>query len=149
MSKICIVHHVPRARCPEECLAPLAQTREMSRGARQHAIADWTRACFGDAEALSVPQRGIRLLEEAIEAAQAAGVPLEKAQELLAYVYKREVGELAQELGGVSVCVLALAEAAGVDADDAECTEIARVLSKDPAYFAARNAAKNAAGFKV
>lgn len=43
----------------------------------------------------------------------------------------------------------ALAYAAGIDADAAECAEIDRILSKPPEWFTARNAAKNAAGFDV
>jgi NTP pyrophosphatase (non-canonical NTP hydrolase) len=120
---------------------------EIQRCARQAAISLWARACFGDEEALSVPQRGLRLLEEAIEAAQAAGVDAETAKHLVDFVYSRPVGEVAQELGGVAVCVLALAEAAGVDAETEECREIDRVIAIDPDHFAARNAAKNAAGF--
>lgn len=125
------------------------KAEDLNRHGRQAAIARWARECFGDEEADSVPQRGLRLLEEAIEAAQAAGVDREQAAKLVEFVYARPVGEVAQELGGVAVCVLALAEAAGVDAEFEECREINRVLMIDRDHFARRNAAKNAAGFKV
>lgn len=120
---------------------------DMNRTGRQAAISRWARDCFGDEEATSIPQRALRLLEEAIEAAQAAGVDREVAGNLVEFVYSRPVGEVGQELGGVAVCVLALAEAAGVDAETEECREIDRVLTLDRPHFTARNAAKNAAGF--
>jgi NTP pyrophosphatase (non-canonical NTP hydrolase) len=124
------------------------EVKPHARHARQLAVRCWAAACFGETETTSVEQRGIRLLEEAIEAYQAAGASEAMAHELVRYVFQRPKGELAQELGGVAVTTLLLAEAAGVDADDAECKEIARVLSKSPQEFAARNAAKNAAGFE-
>lgn len=61
----------------------------------------------------------------------------------------KEPGELSQELGGVGVTLLALAAAANVSADDAELTEIRRVLSKPLEHFWARNKVKNDAGFNA
>jgi len=119
----------------------------MRRDTRQHTIARWCAEAFGQEHASSLPQRGIRLLEEAIEAAQAAGCSADMAHRLVDFVFGRPVGELRQELGGVGLCLLALANAAGLSADDAEDEEARRVLSKPRAEFTARNAAKNAAGF--
>jgi NTP pyrophosphatase (non-canonical NTP hydrolase) len=123
------------------------RAEDMTRSGRQAAISRWARECFGVEEATSPEQRGLRLLEEAIEAAQAAGVDRDAAANLVRFVYSRPVGEVAQELGGVAVCALALAEAVGADAETEECREIDRVLAIDRAHFTARNAAKNAAGF--
>lgn len=92
-------------------------------------------------------QRAVRFLEEAIEAYQAAGGSEYMARRLVTYVFQRPAGTLAQELGGVGVTVLALAQAAGISADAEEEREIARVLSKPIEHFAERNEAKNAAGF--
>ena len=122
---------------------------DMHRDARQTAIAEWCVAAFGESHAASIPQRGIRLVEESLEAAQAAGCDRAMVHKLVDYVYDRPVGDLFQELGGVSVTLLALAAAAGLSADQAESVEIQRVLSKALAYFTERNAAKNAAGFNV
>ena len=66
---------------------------------------------------------------------------------LIDHVYAKAVGELGQEVGGLGVTLLALAEAAGISADAAELREIERVRSKPLAGFSARNAAKKAAGF--
>jgi NTP pyrophosphatase (non-canonical NTP hydrolase) len=112
-------------------------------------IASWAELAFGRQEATSIPQRGLRLLEEAVEAFQACGGDEAKAHQLVAYVFGRDKGQVGQELGGVAVCVLALAAAAGLSADEEEAREIHRVLSKPLAEFTARNAAKNAAGFLV
>jgi hypothetical protein len=124
-------------------------TLAMKRDQRQKAIAGWAERAFGSEEATSIPQRGLRLLEEAIEAFQACGGDEAKAHELVSFVFGRDKGMLGQELGGVAVCVLALAAAAGTSADQEEAREISRVLGKPVAEFTARNGAKNAAGFKI
>lgn len=118
-----------------------------ARSARQAVVYSWCSAAFGQAHATSVAQRGLRLAEEAVEVAQAAGVDLEQLLNLVRFVYSRPVGELGQELGGVGVTVLALAAAADLDAETEEAREVARVLSKPLSHFHARNEAKNAAGF--
>lgn len=118
-----------------------------TRDERQAEVIVWARRVFGDDEAVSLPQRGLRLLEEAIGAFQAAGGNPGQAHRLIDYVFSRRAGVLSQELGGVGVTVLALAAAAGISADEAERMEIERVLSRLPEHWAARNAVKNAAGF--
>jgi hypothetical protein len=119
------------------------------RGNRQWRVGTWCIAAFGQEEATNLPQRGLRLLEEAAETAQATGVPRDKATAIINYVYDRPPGSTAQELGGVQLCCLALAEAAQLDADECELREVNRVLAKPLAHFAARNKAKNDAGFLV
>lgn len=119
----------------------------LPRDIRQEDVGRWCAAAFGASHASSLPQRGVRLLEEAIELAQACGVPEDMAAKLVAFVYSRPVGEIGQELGGVGLTTLALAHAAGLSADAAEKAELERVLSKPLAHFHARNEAKNAAGF--
>lgn len=114
---------------------------------RQTQVSAWITAAFGAEQATSVRQRGVRMLEEAIEAYQAAGCDGAMAHDLVAYVFGRPVGELGQELGGVAVGLLGLANAAGLSAEAEEVREVTRVLSKPLEYFAARNAEKNAAGF--
>ena len=123
--------------------------RNLPRDQRQVMITDWAKMAFGGVEATSLPQRGLRLLEEAIEAFQACGGDEAIAHKLVAYVFARPPGEIGQELGGVAVTVLALAAAAGLSADEEECREVHRVLSKPLREFTERNANKNAAGFKI
>jgi NTP pyrophosphatase (non-canonical NTP hydrolase) len=119
------------------------------RDARQKTVADWCAAAFGIDHASSLPQRGIRLVEEAIEAAQAAGCERAMVHKLVDYVFDRPAGTIAQELGGVGVTALALAQAAGLSADKCEADEVARVLAKPLEHFTARNQVKNAAGFNT
>jgi len=119
------------------------------RDARQKRVAEWCAAAFGVGQASSVEQRGLRLLEEAIEAYQAAGCNPEQAHKLVDFVFARPPGALAQELGGVGITTLALANACGASAEAEEVRELNRVLSKPLAHFAARNQAKNDAGFEA
>lgn len=122
---------------------------EANRDELQKKMLAWSIECFGKEEATSIAQRALRLLEEAIELAQAAGVPGTMVEQLGSYVYARPPGTLSQEVGGVSVTLLVLCAAAGLSADQEERREIERVLSKPPLHFAARNANKNEAGFKI
>lgn len=140
--------------CPtlcEACLHNRALVNELrdARERRQRDIFAWTKEAFGEAEATSFEQRGLRLLEEAIEAYQAVGGHADVAHRLVDFVFGRPVGDIAQELGGVQVCVLALAASVEASADEEERREVARVLSKPVEHFRKRNAAKNAAGFKA
>lgn len=121
----------------------------VERDQRQKIVAEWCRAAFGDKQATALPQRGVRLLEEAIEAYQAAGGYKTMAHLLVDFVFERPVGQLNQELGGVAVTLLALAQAAGLSADAEEVREIQRILAKPLAEFTARNEVKNAAGFNA
>jgi hypothetical protein len=114
---------------------------------RQRLVAWWCATAFGVGQASSVEQRGLRLAEEAIEAAQAAGCDPAQLHKLIDYVYARPAGTMERELGGVSITTLALADAVGISADDAELAELDRVLAKPLEHFTARNQAKNDAGF--
>jgi hypothetical protein len=136
-------------RLQSERFDSLAVERNLPRDQRQAMIARWAEMAFGRDQATSIPQRGLRLLEEAIEAFQACGGDEAIAHKLVAFVFARPPGTVGQELGGVAVTVLALAAAAGVSADEEECREIHRVLSKPLREFTERNANKNAAGFLI
>lgn len=128
--------------------AELAVARAL-RSERQQQVYAWAFRCFGMAHATDPRQRGLRMLEEAIELYQATDGDQAKAHQLVDFIFARPKGEIGQELGGLGVTLLALAAAVGKDADAEEATEVARILSKPPEHFAARNAAKNAAGFDV
>ena len=77
------------------------------------------------------------------------GQPRAMAHKLVDFVFSRPKGEIAQELGGVGVTVLLLAEAAGCSAEMEEAREVLRVLAKPLAHFKARTQAKTEAGFLV
>lgn len=127
----------------------LCRVASETRPGRQKRVHDWCAAAFGAGHAASVPQRGIRHAEEAIEAAQAAGCDPQMLHRLIDYVYSKPPGNIAQEIGGSGITLLALAQAAGIDADAEEVRELNRVLAKPLEHFAARNKVKNDAGFNV
>jgi hypothetical protein len=126
----------------EELVASRHQLNEF-----QKIVYDWAVACFGLAHVQDRTIRGMRLLEEALEFAQAVNVPMEKCREIADYVYSRPAGEPSQELGGVAVTMLAAASSIGVHAHDVVQAEVSRVLAKSPEYFAARNQTKVDLGF--
>jgi hypothetical protein len=66
--------------------------QSFSRDQRQAMLVDWARLAFGDVEATSVAQRGLRLLEEAIEAFQACGCDEALAHKLVTFVFARPPG---------------------------------------------------------
>lgn len=119
------------------------------RTARQFMISAWARETFGIAETTSLPQRALRLLEEAVELYQAAGGDQTQAHQLVDFVFARPAGDVSMEVGQVGVSILVFAEAAELRADECERNEVSRVMAKPKEHFAARNAAKNAAGFLV
>ena len=120
-----------------------------ARDERQKQVSDWCAAAFGADHAASIPQRGIRHAEEAIETAQASGCDPAMIHKLVDYIYEKPAGALSQEIGGSGLTLLALAQAAGLSADDEERLEVERVLAKPLSHFAARNKVKNDAGFNV
>lgn len=128
---------------PRAVLTP----EQAGRDARQATVVAWASAAFGTEQTTNIEQRGLRLAEETIEACQAAGCDAAMLHKLIDYVYSRPVGAVAQELGGVGLCTLAMANAAGLSADAIEQAEVARVLAKPIQMFSARNKDKNDAGF--
>ncbi|HKV94926.1 MAG TPA: hypothetical protein VJW20_20440 [Candidatus Angelobacter sp.] len=130
--------------------------RELSnRDARQESVHKWCAEAFGDAHAGDPATRGLRLLEEAIEAYQSAtlGLPVDEiratAHKLVDHVFNRVTGDLVQEIGGVGVTLLALCSSVGVSADYAELQEYCRVKSKPLAHFRQRQQTKKDAGFDL
>jgi len=76
-------------------------------------LAEWLIEALGKETLMSPQDRAIRVLEEAIELAQAVGIPESKAAELLRYVYARPVGEPTQEIAGVINAALLTAHGLG------------------------------------
>ncbi len=117
-----------------------------SRSRRQQAVATWVADTFGAPLLHDLRERASRLLEEAIEVAQAAGLDRDSAVRLVNHVFSKPPGRLRQEIGGVGVCLLALAESADLDADSEEKAEFARVSALTRQHFEARQQAKADAG---
>ena len=114
----------------------------------QRIVFEWGRRAFGEDHMRDKQVRALRLVEEAIEYAQACGVPEEKIGACKNLVYSRPVGAAFQELGGVLVTALAAASSQYYKAEEVLEEEILRVLSKPPEHFAKRNEEKIDAGLR-
>lgn len=75
----------------------------------QARIRRWVTSRLGVA-AMAPEERATRFLEEALEVAQAMGVKQEQATRLVAHVYAKEAGVMAQELGAAGITLAACAE---------------------------------------
>ena len=112
---------------------------------RQEAVLAWAVSTFGEV-AKNRDERAARLVEEAVEVAQAEGVPAEVLERIVRRVYSRPVGDAAQEIGGLAITLDALAENIGVCVNDAALNELARVLALPKDHFAKKHAEKVADG---
>jgi hypothetical protein len=120
----------------------------MTRDEKQNVLWNWIRNVFGDG-ALGTEERIARLLEEVIELAQAENFAVEKITQLVEYVYSRPPGEPFQEVGGISVTLLAYCQATGISADEAENTELKRIYSHTREHFRERQNKKAEVGISV
>lgn len=93
----------------------------------QSRITSWVRKVFTEAEYTNAPERSLRVVEEAIELAQACGIDADTLHRLVDYVCGRPVGDPQQEIAGCLVTVYAAAAALNVDADEALENEISRI----------------------
>lgn len=123
--------------------------KDVIRDERQAKIGQWVQECFGPDQASSIEQRALRLMEEVVELAQVSNCNKQQLHHLIEYVYRRESGNQAQEIGGVALCLMAYGAAAELSIDACELQELNRVLSKSPEVFNVRNSEKNAAGLEA
>src|ERR1035437_3281364 len=111
---------------------------------------DWGTRSFGGSQMLNPGTRSLRVVEEAVELAQACNVPQETIELCVREVYSRPKGDVNQEVGGVLMTIyLFIASLCHHDPEWYFVTELRRVLAKSPKHFADRNAAKIAAGLDV
>lgn len=122
---------------------------EQNRSLRQAEVYDWASETFGVEHASNVEQRGLRFGEEAIELCQTVGVDSATLHKLVDYIYAKPPGEIMNELGGVGITLLCLAQGVQISADFAESREFERVRALPREHFQARNKVKNDAGFNV
>jgi len=97
----------------------------------QAGVRKWMDECFTQATVTNRRERAFRFLEEALELFQAMGCSQEEASELLTYVFGRPAGEVAQEVGGVTITLAALCNAAGVNLNQAAVLELNLVNSPE------------------
>lgn len=96
----------------------------------QGRVQPWMTACFGAEISADRVERGDRLLEEVFELLQSGGYDPSRVQSLRDYVWGREIGEPAQEVGGVMVTLAAYCLAHGLDMHAAGETELVRIWTK-------------------
>ena len=93
----------------------------------QARVHKWVVSCFGEAVAADGRERNHRFLEEALELVQSTGCTASEAQQLVDYVFGRDIGEPGQEVGGVMNTLAALCNAHGLDLEGEAEKELARV----------------------
>lgn len=108
---------------------------------KPHDALEWTVETFG-AIGLDRQERAKRLLEEAMELAQAEGVSDLVVGRLLARVYARPPGDTQREIGQAMFTLAVLAANLGMNAVEAFHEEFNRVRNIPKAEWAKRHAAK-------
>ncbi len=96
----------------------------------QKCVQPWMMACFGAEISADKAERNHRFFEEATELVQACGMTASEAHQLVDYTFGRDIGEPAQEVGGVMVTLAALCLANGMDMHAAGETELTRIWTK-------------------
>ncbi len=96
----------------------------------QEEVASWVDQCFGPESAADVTIRIHRFIEEAIELAQAVECPKKDVLALVEYVYSRPVGDIYQEVGGVTTTLTALCNSLSLPLGWAADTELQRAWEK-------------------
>jgi len=92
-------------------------------------VAEWVRTRIG-ADHMNSRERSMRLLEEAVELAQAEGISWGLAAKQVAHVYDREPGEPSQEAAGVAICLLGWCASTSHTFEDLATKELARIEAK-------------------
>jgi hypothetical protein len=92
-------------------------------------VAEWVVSRIGSA-GMDRRERALRLLEEAVELAQAEGITLAQVARQVAHVYERPAGDPEQEAGGVAVCLLGWCAATGAGFAYIAELEMARIEAK-------------------
>lgn len=104
-------------------------------------ILNWAVTTFGPV-ALDPVERSARIVEEAVEVAQADGVPVAMLHAIIERAYSRPKDTVAKELGGLLVTVYACAALSDLDPQLLLSGEVDRVLSKPREHWAAKHDAK-------
>jgi NTP pyrophosphatase (non-canonical NTP hydrolase) len=101
----------------------------------QRMAARWSYLVFGEHQSRITPKiRAMRILEEAIELAQAEGVTGKELRVIAAQVYSKSPGDPMKELGALMVTAANYAEQIGADLEEAFWLEYERIL--DPEIMA-------------
>lgn len=93
----------------------------------QARVGQWVQKCFGSEIARNLGERAMRVVEEAVELAQSAGVTEAQVRRIVERVFSRAPGKLYQEVGGVGITLLAFGEAADITVAKATQDELLRI----------------------
>lgn len=99
-------------------------------GGFQGRVLNWFKTCFGDEALSDLEKRGDRLLEEVFELLQSGGYDPARVDRLRNYVWSRDAGNPAQEVGGVMTTLAAYCGAHEIDMAAAGEAELIRVWEK-------------------
>lgn len=105
----------------------------------------WAVRCFGKEHVEDNQVRALRLVEEAVELAQAVGCKYSDIAEVCVVVYQNPPGIPYREVGGVMLTLAVFCENGIMEMEDEFERELLRVLDKeanDPGYFQERNLKK-------
>ncbi len=122
----------------------VGRVRELERDTEARAV-NWVRTRVGPEEARR-ETRSIRLLEEALELAQAEGVHVDWAHNMVEHVFGRPAGDPLREAAAVASTLYAYCGAVGVRVADIAAEELARNEARSVEDIQASLARKRAAG---
>lgn len=108
----------------------------------------WLVSRLGE-QSLDRRERALRIVEEAVELAQAEGISQSQVIITSDRVYNRPVGEPAQEVGGLMVCVHGWIASTGENLDALTEREVSRIESVPAAVTRAKHDEKARAGTTV
>lgn len=111
------------------------------RGPQQEML-EWACDTFTIEVAMDRRERALRMIEEAIELAQACGLEIPDLGIVISRVYDRPAGEPVKEIGQAGMCLALLAELYDCDLPYEMCREFMRVQSIPKDEWARRHAAK-------
>lgn len=113
---------------------------------RQKRVAAERAKVFGPLDGRDIGNAVMRVVEEAVETAQALGLDRADVLVLVAHVYGKPAGDPANELGQTRLATMGLAAALHVDAEGLERIAAANFLNADIDALRAKAAAKRKAG---
>lgn len=92
-------------------------------------VANWVCTRIGPKH-MRPRERAMRLLEEAIELAQAEGITAEQVSRQVEHVFGRPAGEPRQEAAAVAVCLYGWCAATSVTLDEIATEEVERIEAR-------------------
>lgn len=95
----------------------------------ENRVESWVRTRLGD-DHMNRRERAMRLVEEAVELAQAEGITRDQVVRQTNHVYSRSPGDPKQEAAGIAVCLFGYCAAIGEHLNELALDEIMRIEAK-------------------